>query len=305
MTGTPYHAAWQLEADQLLSAGDRCPICGSVAPRQPAGVIQREPLVHLLACGDCGGCSASHMPTPEILAEYYRCYFRADGPKITLTDANAFADHVLRLVRLNGASSIRILDFGGGDGTLGLMIARRLLHEEPARQIVFTLVDFQTPAAGISDERLVVTHARTLEEVCGEFDLVLASAVLEHIPELERVIRRLLEQLGPGGWFYARTPYLAPLKRCLPGLDITFPGHVHDLGAPFWNRIGQTFRVPLRIVASRPSLIETSLRRQPARTAAAWLMKFPARVELAFSREPRTPWWRFVGGWEVVLQKAA
>lgn len=247
------------------------------------------------------------MPKPEVLKDYYQRYYKGkgDGPKIALADADAFADNFLRQIRMNGNSSfVRMLDFGGGDGTLGLAVAQRLLAENAQRRIAFTLVDFQTPTVGAPDERLLVSHRRALEEVDGEFDIILASAILEHVPELEMVIRRLFGLLAPGGWFYARTPYLAPLKRWLPELDLTYPGHVHDLGAPFWNRVAETFQSPLRIVASRPSLIETSFRRQPIRTTVAWLMKFPARMELALRRTSRPPFWQWVGGWEVVLQKS-
>ena len=242
------------------------------------------------------------MPRPEVLDDYYSRYYNGDGPKIAIGDVNGFANHLLRYIWVSAdAKKVSILDFGGGDGTLGLTIAKRLLAEDPERTVAFTLVDYERPSAG-SANRITVTHHRTLEEVEGSFDLVLASAVLEHIPDLESVIRRLFQLLAPGGWFYARTPYLAPMKRWVPNLDLTYPGHVHDLGAPFWNEVSKTYQTPLRVVVSQPSLIETNFFRQPLRTTAAWLMKLPARAELALS-PARTPMWRWVGGWEVVLQK--
>jgi SAM-dependent methyltransferase len=195
----------------------------------------------------------------------------------------------------------RVLDFGGGDGTLGLALARRLA---PSQAVDFTLVDYQRPDVSEQRERFTVSHERELEKVEGPFDLVLASAVLEHIPQLQPILKSLFEILAPGGWFYARTPWIAPLKCLFPDFDMTYPGHVHDLGAPFWNRVPVTFAQPLRIVVSRPSLVETNWLHQPGRTAAAWLMKLPARLELAVSPSPRCPWWRLVGGWEVVLQRS-
>jgi SAM-dependent methyltransferase len=243
------------------------------------------------------------MPKPEVLDEYYGGYFHGDGPKITLWRINGFVNRLLRVTTVGSrARLLRVLDFGGGDGTLGLAVARRLLAEQLERSVAFTLVDYQAPAGAVNGERLKVSHWRNLEQAKGPFDLIIASAVLEHIPGLKPVMERLFGLLAEGGWFYARTPYVAPLKRLMPKLDLTYPGHVHDLGAPFWNCTPKTYGLPLRVVASRPSLVETHLLRQPVRTLGAWLMKLPARMEVKFLSSPRTPLWRFVGGWEVLLQ---
>jgi SAM-dependent methyltransferase len=301
---TPYHAARHLTATQLIAARERCPVCGSGIPRHQAGVIQREPDVYLLHCPDCRACSASHMPSPAVLDEYYRNYFGAAGPKTTMPRVPQFVRNLLRSVASDALPThVRLLDFGGGDGTLGLAIARKLLAARPEQTVEFSLVDYQTPVAGHADARLGIAHHRSLDEVDTRFDLVLASAVLEHIPDLRRVLPALLRLLAPGGWFYARTPWIAPFKRWFPGLDITYPGHVHDLGAAFWNRVPQTYRLPLQVVASRPSLVETSWRQAPVRTLAAWGLKLPAWVELALVPSPHTPLWRFVGGWEVILRR--
>jgi SAM-dependent methyltransferase len=238
-----------------------------------------------------------------VLDEYYGGYFHDDGPKITLGRINGFVNRLLRVTTVSSrATHLRLLDFGGGDGTLGLAVASRLLTEQPERSVDFTLVDYQAPAGAIKGQRLKVSHCRNLEQANGPFDLILASAVLEHIPNLKPVLERLFGLLAEGGWFYARTPYVAPLKRLMPKLDFTYPGHVHDLGAPFWNRAPETYGLPLRLRASRPSLVQTHLLRQPVRTVTAWLMKLPAQFELKLFSSPRTPFWRLVGGWEAILQ---
>jgi SAM-dependent methyltransferase len=306
MKVTMYHPSMHLDATQLIAAEKLCPVCGSESPRSRIGLIQHDPAIYLLCCSTCCGCSASQMPRPHVLDEYYSRYFASAGPKITLSQVSSFVGRLLRVMRFNTLPRhVRILDFGGGDGTLGLAITGRLLREQSDRRVAFTLVDYQSPGAFEANERLTVTHRRKLEQVEGPFDLVLASAILEHIPDLRPVIEHLFRMLAPRGWFYARTPYAVPLKRLLPKLDITYPGHVHDLGAPFWNRVPATYRQPLRIVVSQPSLIETNLLRQPGRTIAAWLMKLPARIELSLFPSPRTPLWRLVGGWEVILQRAS
>jgi hypothetical protein len=306
MKATLYHPAVQLDAAQLVAAAEYCPICGIQSARASAGLIQEEPPVYLLSCPNCLGCSASQMPMPEVLDDYYGGYYHGDGPRITLAQVNRFVNNLLRVVSFERETCpLRLLDFGGGDGTLGLAVARKLLAQVPERRVKLTLVDYQPPRTTGADERLTISHERHLAQARGPFDLVLASAVLEHIPELNAVLKQLFAMLAPLGWFYARTPYFAPLKRLLPKLDITYPGHVHDLGAPFWNRVPTTFEQPLRLMVSRPSLIETHWLQQPVRTFLAWLMKLPARLELSALPSPRTPWWRLVGGWEVILQRSS
>jgi SAM-dependent methyltransferase len=305
MRATVNHPAIHLDAASLVVGVECCPICRSQTPRRIVAVIQEAPRVYLLSCPNCLGCSASHMPKPEVLDAYYGAdYFHGDGPRTTLDQVNRFVNNLLRTVSFERKNStIRLLDFGGGDGTLGLAVARKLLDQSPERDVHFTLVDYQTPRAFEPHERLTVSHERHLARVNGPFDIVLASAVLEHIPDLHGVLEQLFSLLAPRGWFYARTPYVAPLKRLFKQFDISYPGHVHDLGAPFWNRVPATFEQGLRLIASRPSLVETHLLRQPARTVSAWLMKLPARLELAALPTPRTPCWRLVGGWEVILQR--
>src|SRR5215469_7362429 len=124
MRATPYQPAIHLEAAQLTVALERCPVCGSDSLRQRLAVIQQDPAIFLLRCSKCGGCSASHMPKPEVLDEYYGGYFHGDGPKITLGRINGFVNGLLRVMSVGSqATDLRVLDFGGGDGTLGLAVA--------------------------------------------------------------------------------------------------------------------------------------------------------------------------------------
>jgi hypothetical protein len=101
---------------------------------------------------------------------------------------------------------------------------------------------------------------------------------------------------------YARTPFVLPLAKLIPVVDIMYPGHVHDMGSAFWGRFVATFGLPARLVSSRPSLVETTFARAPARTIAAHLLKAPAVLEQAVLGRDHMPLWSFVGGWEAVIQ---
>jgi SAM-dependent methyltransferase len=240
------------------------------------------------------------MPRPEYLLAYYQAYYEGKEQRVTFSEIGRLAQHVLDAVgpaRLG--ERVRILDFGGGDGSLAREIGERL----PGRRIEILLVDYEPPADG-GDERIAMHHQPDLDRVEGAFDLVLASAVLEHIPDAHPVIRRLLGLVSPGGSFYARTPWSVPLTRLVPGLDLTFPAHVHDLGAGFWNRAGELFGGGFHPVVSGPSPVATRLLDDPLRTTAAHLLKLPARLEGLLSPPGRRDrLWGLAGGWEVLLRK--
>jgi len=96
------------------------------------------------------------------------------------------------------------------------------------------------------------------------------------------------------------------LARVIKGLDFTYPFHVHDMGPSFWNRISETFQLDARIVVSRPSPVETSIKQASARTVAAHLLKVPGYLESLLSPAGRKDrWWTLVGGWELLLQTAS
>jgi hypothetical protein len=84
-------------------------------------------------------------------------------------------------------------------------------------------------------------------------------------------------------------------------VDLAYPGHVYDLGASFWNRVCETFRIDARIVASQPAIVETEFRTHFFRTLAAYVAKFPAQLELGIRQGNADMFWNLVGGWEIIL----
>jgi hypothetical protein len=200
-------------------------------------------------------------------------------------------------------STIRILDYGGGDGSLAKAIANLIISRAGGNcRAQIDLVDYEAPG-WLSDSRIIVRGHKDLDDIEGYYDLILASAVLEHVPQVNGVIRRLAALARPGAYFYARTPFMIPLARLMGKFDLTYPAHVHDMGSSFWNRFVQTFGLNADLLVSRPSLVETAFREAPTRTLAAFIMKLPSHLELALRRpRPVDPVWTFVGGWEVVLR---
>jgi len=244
------------------------------------------------------------MPTSDYLAGYYKRFYSNEERRVTFTGDLRFAQHILGVIpRDHWGDSVRILDFGSGDGSLTRAISQCLVSQNKRRTVRLLLVDSQPPA-NFSDERIIVRHVTTFEQIVGEYDLVLASSVLEHIPKLNPVFQSLFAATAKHGYFYARTPFAVPLTRVIPKFDFMYPGHVHDLGASFWNRAADTFRFRARYHSSGPSIVATTWKDDPVRTMAAYALKFPAQIEGALtssSRKDRV--WNLVGGWEVFLQR--
>jgi SAM-dependent methyltransferase len=239
------------------------------------------------------------MPLPHVLDEYYAHYYQPGAARrVTTGDVRRMARHVLRALPqgwLGGRAELSVLDVGGGDGSIALALGQ--LAGIPT---AVTLVD---PAAGAAAAGGPVSlrHFEDLSQVDGEYDLVLASAVIEHVPEAWEFVTGLFRRVAPNGCLYARTPYVEMFFRLLKGYDLTFPGHVHDLGPAFWNGVPESFDGGLELVHSRTSVVETSWSEYPARTLLAYTLKLPSRLETWLRGFPRKVLWPFVGGWEVVL----
>lgn len=305
------HRSKHLKENEVYDARERCPICHYTGKRAQGIRLQSNPEIYLLHCPACCGRSAAWMPRPEILQNYYSGYFEPtdtagenESVCVTFQGIERFARHLIRAMPVvPGTSPVRILDYGGGDGSLALAITKYL----PNRVVSVTLVDYQKPREMLVPENVKVEHVRLLSEVPErypgrKYDIVLASAVAEHIPELNRDLKSLFDMIGPGGYFYARTPYMSNLIAFLPFIDFVYPSHVHDLGASFWNRVTQTFDFDADIVISRPSIVETEWRKAFMRTLAAYILKFPALIEGRIAPRRLDRWWNLVGGWEVVLR---
>lgn len=285
----------------------RCPICNA----NDIGLcldLQFKPDVSLMRCGQCAAGFANRMPTTGALREYYASYYEVPKYKdlaqsrVHFSMPHRLARHILRRVRLQrGSVAVRLFDFGGGDGTVATFIGQEILTNGYADRVEITLVDYDAPRA-VQDSRISVSsvpEANNLAE--DDFDIGIASASLEHVPDLRGCLICLLRAVRPGGSLYVRTPYVEPLIRLarVIGLNVDFgyPAHLYDLGETFWRRILATTDLAgnYTLRSSRPSIVESTLGSAPFRTAAAHMLK--------------APWWLIgnryglIGGWEAVIER--
>jgi hypothetical protein len=84
-------------------------------------------------------------------------------------------------------------------------------------------------------------------------------------------------------------------------MNMTYPGHVHDLGDEFWAVLPQRLPIKAELMRSRPSIVETGFRQAFLRTALAPICKFPSRLETLYTVTPK---FKFYGGWEVLIRRA-
>ena len=168
--------------------------------------------------------------------------------------------------------------------------------------VLVQIIDHGEGITSDPDPNLTILRSQTLpDNLTPSFDIVLASASLEHLPYPLDALQKLLAAVRPGGGFYARTPDVIGLIRLgrLLGIksDLGFPAHLHDMGQPFWENILKTLDLDDRyvITVSRPSIVEISFASAFTRTLASYLLKSAWYVIGNH--------WRLVGGWEVWIRR--
>lgn len=302
-----YHSSRHLDEQALLPRHALCPWCEGTQLAYVA-TVQTEPEVTLSRCGSCHAASVSRMPTEAALDSFYSTYYEAkdagtDKGKFTFGDADRMAAHLAQWLKpADAGSAIRVLDFGGGDGTLAMLAAEEAVRLGRVQGAEVVVVDYSATAPESSTGPVTRSVCRDLASLPSQqFDLVIASAVMEHIVAPRPILTELLSKVKPGGYFYARTPYVTPFMQLFERFgrkwDLTFPAHVHDLGQAFWEgQFGENGHYSeLTTVHSRPSIVEASFRTDTVK----------AMLSLGF----KLPWfalrslWGFVGGWEIVSKR--
>ena len=216
MQATSFHKGMRVNREDVYEARDRCPVCLSQDERHACLRIQNDPVIEMLFCKACEACSASHMPKRELLDRYYAQYYSKAGDHVAFSSPERFARHLSAVLKPQAASSLRILDFGGGDGSLAIALAQKFQVSAGFQiPIAIDVVDYEKHREA-STPNVVVNGHRDLNEVGGQYDVLLASAILEHIPDAHSTIRKLVGMARPGAFMYARTPYVVPLARLVP-----------------------------------------------------------------------------------------
>ncbi len=313
------------EENFLEEAFEGCPFCGSRAIKDIGNIypspdiniytdflnliektLSDRPLpdIKLYTCNICHIGFFNPQPTEKFLKEFYTGYDIGDNRR-KKTDPRRFASHIAKyLGNLKPRETFRILDFGGGDGAVSRCLGQHLLSSGIAMKIDISVVDYNT-ITDRSEHSISQYSFETLDLIplSDEFDLVIASAILEHIKNPKQIISLLLQKMKKQGIFYARTPYSFPFYKGFKKLGMTFgmpyPAHLFDMGSYFWSDLLKTMNLSadLRMKISHTSLVHAEFRKNPLLNILSHLVKLPSYL--------MGKWYPFSGGWEVVIERDA
>jgi SAM-dependent methyltransferase len=108
-----------------------------------------------------------------------------------------------------------ILDVGCAQGTLALLLAERG-HRVTAVDLRPAFLDYARSRYTHGDLRLLTADVLR-DEIPGDYDLVFANQIVEHLAHPDQLVQRLLHRLKPGGRLVMTTPNHDYVKNALPG----------------------------------------------------------------------------------------
>ncbi|MCB9506506.1 MAG: class I SAM-dependent methyltransferase [Myxococcales bacterium] len=203
-----------------------CPVCDGHSWRElgrqsyakgetglPDGVAQRYRILfetwapgterfvaRYVLCAGCGLVIYAPRPTAEEVAAKYAALGGASSttvhnPTVTTTDRTRSAELFAAVADRVAGRAVRVLDFGGGTGSLMVRFVEAGLQ--------CSVVDY-APETIAGVEKLATTIAEVPAE--RRFDLVIASHVLEHVTDPVAVVRELAGRLSRQGTLYVELP---------------------------------------------------------------------------------------------------
>jgi SAM-dependent methyltransferase len=216
-----------------------CDLCGSTAAKALGGVpagramqSDRTIVPVTLAKVECTGCGLVRDADPHaIRPSYYSDVYQLDrgdhvfhSPTGPQRRSSVMADWIEELLAAGGVATAAadVLEVGASRGFLQLELASRW----PTARI--RGVELSLAAAGEATRRGADVHAGGTEHLpSGELDLVVAIAVLEHVPSPTEFLTELRRLLRPGGHLVLIQP-----TQAVPSYDIFFVDHLHHFGPP-------------------------------------------------------------------------
>lgn len=172
----------------------------------------------LVRCSDCGLVYMDPRPDVSELATIYPPNYYSYNQdslrktakpgsllmKIRYNGFRAKINRSLQLVGKKATESVRVLDIGCGDGHL-----LNLYKEVAGERIDTTGVDFNLSGVILAAAQGHNTYSGRFEDVDlpeKYFDLVVASHVIEHVPDPKGFTEKVWRVLKPGGIFWFETP---------------------------------------------------------------------------------------------------
>jgi SAM-dependent methyltransferase len=243
------------------SAERACPACG----RRQATSRGCKNDFRLVACESCATLYTATLPNSGE-SQDYDSYYTAENLTVPAFINQRLDEIVATFERYRKTN--RLLDVGCGGGSFLEAAARN-----------------RWQALGVEVSRTASEHVRGrgIEVFCGfleqanypddHFDVVIASEVLEHVPDPGAMLEEIARVLRPGGLLWATTPHGRGISARLLGLEwsnVCPPEHLQLFSRAGMSRLltGAGFsQVELATHGTNPFEILHSLRRRPTPAA--------------------------------------
>lgn len=196
---------------------DNCPFCGSAEfrilgkrlnksqgkfPRRNIGITTT-----VVKCRCCGLIFPNPLPVPDNIQDHYGVppedYWKPEYFNIS-DDYNANLFNWMNSIQKLEADA-KILDIGAGIGK-SMIALKRLGYDaygiEPSSPFYKRAID----KMGVESEKLVCGSVENCEFEENTFDVILLTAVLEHLYDPSEVIKKILHWVKPNGLVFVQVP---------------------------------------------------------------------------------------------------
>lgn len=133
-------------------------------------------------------------------ARFDRLAAKWDSNPSRVALARAVADAIRKSIPLR--PDMKVMDFGAGTGlvTLALLPDVAGITAMDTSGEMLQVLDGKLNALGITNVHTMLSETDKAPLPVSEFDLIVSSMVLHHIPDVPQIIRRLRPCLRTGGW---------------------------------------------------------------------------------------------------------
>lgn len=281
--------------DNLNKIIKKCPNCGDEDQKNTL-VLQNNPKVKMIKCSNCKLAYANQMPNEEFLENLYDPKIYKSHLTNNPDNTKKLAEKIYKEIDFN-IDKVKILDYGGGNGKLSKEIIKLLKKNNIYAQSL--VVDIHDSTQGENIYFKTVEEFKLDEE---KYDIILASAVLEHLPNFRDILDNLLNKLNNKGYFYCRTPWEFELSKIMKIYKIKWPRHLYDIGGDFWVNFFKS-KNDFEIILSETSVTEIS-KKNIIKYITAQILKKISLLEFYIKKNKLSlPKWPFVGGWDLIVKK--
>ena len=190
------------EKSELKVIGKRLNRPQGFRPHKKAGIS-----ISVIKCRRCGLIFSNPLPIPEKISDHYGIPAEEYWKPEYFNVPDGFMDGFIQLMKKKYAVSqkAKILDIGAGIGKAMIAFQRHgfdIYGIEPSKPFYDKAID----KMGISQDKLSFTTVEDAVFSPNSFDVILLTAVFEHLYFPDQVLLKLLNWLKPNGLIFIEVP---------------------------------------------------------------------------------------------------